>query len=189
MKRQLFLAEYIQHPATVGAVMPSSKYLAKKVIDDIDFNQAEYIVEYGPGTGIFTEKILAKRKENTIVLLVELSKEFYQTLKEKYEGEENLYIVNGSAENIDWYLRKFNIPKVDYVVSGLPFTTLPKVTSSEILNKTKSILKDEGTFITFQYTLFRKKLFQSAFEHIEVKRELRNVPPAFVLSCSNPRSS
>lgn len=185
MKKQLFLSEYIQHPATVGAVLPSSRYLARKVISDIDFESAQYIVEYGPGTGIFTEQILAKRKPETTVVLVELSKEFYQNIKDRFEGEENLHIINGSAENIDWYLRQLNIPHVDYVVSGLPFTTLPKEISKMIMNKTRLILKEEGLFITFQYTLFRKQLFRDFFDCVNVKKELRNFPPAYVLSCSN----
>lgn len=185
MKKQLFLSEYIQHPARVGAILPSSKYLARKVIGDIQFDSAQYIVEFGPGTGIFTEEILTKRSPDTIVVLVELSDEFYHNLVERFEGEDNLFIINGSAENIDWYLRKLNIPYVDYVVSGLPFTTLPTEISKKIINKTKSVLKDDGLFITFQYTLLRKKLFRDFFHYVKVKKEFRNFPPAYVLSCRN----
>lgn len=62
-------------------------------------------------------------------------------LKKRYTDIENLYIINGSAENIDEYLKDFNIPYIDYVVSGLPFASLPRSISSNILRKTMCLLK------------------------------------------------
>ncbi len=50
----MFLLEYIKNPSKVGAIAPSSRYLADGMIQSIDFNSAECIVEYGPGTGVFT---------------------------------------------------------------------------------------------------------------------------------------
>jgi phospholipid N-methyltransferase len=51
----LFLKQYIKNPRMIGAVLPSSRNLARKMIEDIDFEKAECIVEYGPGTGVFTK--------------------------------------------------------------------------------------------------------------------------------------
>ena len=96
----MFLLEYIKNPRVIGAVAPSGKYLAEKMIDSIDFKSASCIVEYGPGTGVFTEKILARIKNDTIVLLVEINKEFYNILKNKYGHKKNVIIINDSAENI-----------------------------------------------------------------------------------------
>ena len=53
-----FLLQYITHPRTVGAIIPSSKNLSRKMIANIDFNKCKCIVELGPGTGVFTERIL-----------------------------------------------------------------------------------------------------------------------------------
>ena len=50
----MFLLEYIKNPRKVGAIMPSSKYLAHEMISSIDFENIDCIVEYGPGTGVFT---------------------------------------------------------------------------------------------------------------------------------------
>lgn len=47
-----FIKQYITKPRNVGAILPSSKYLANKMIENIDFETANYIVEYGPGTDI-----------------------------------------------------------------------------------------------------------------------------------------
>ncbi|KXY39379.1 class I SAM-dependent methyltransferase [Bacillus mycoides] len=188
MKHLSFLSQCITNPRNVGAVLPSSKFLAEKMMENINFENAKYIIEYGPGTGVFTEKLLEKRNSNTTLMLVENNREFYLMLKEKFKKEKNLFIVWGSAENIDEYLKNFSIPYADYIVSGLPFASLPQNVSDEILLTTTKILKKDGVFITFQYTKFKKKFLNQFFDTIDEKWELRNVPPAFVFSCSTPKN-
>ena len=78
----MFIKEYIKHPRKVGAIAPSSKYLAYKMIKEINFELAKCIVEYGPGTGAFTEKILARAKDDTKIILLEVNEEFYCKLKQ-----------------------------------------------------------------------------------------------------------
>lgn len=179
----MFLLEYIKNPRKVGAIAPSSRYLAEGMIDSIDFKRAECIVEYGPGTGVFTEKILARVQEDTIVILIELNKNFYDELKKRYGYKKNVIILNESAENIDNILSQYNIKKMDYVVSGLPFASLPAEVSENILRKTSMLLKENGDFITFQYSLFKKKFIERFFRRMNIKMVVRNLPPAYVLDC------
>ncbi|KJJ41066.1 SAM-dependent methyltransferase [Bacillus subtilis] len=188
MKRLLFLFQYIGNPRTVGAILPSSRFLGDKMMEGIDFKKAKYIVEYGPGTGVFTEKLIEKRNPKTMILLVEQNKAFYLLLKEKFKDEKNVFVVNGSAENSSQYVMDFGMPYIDYVISGLPFASLPKSVSANILSDTANILKSDGKFITFQYTAFKKNVFEQFFTKIDVKREFRNVPPAYVFSCSMPQN-
>ena len=184
MKTFLFLYQFLTNPKSVGAILPSSSLLGDKMIEKINFKKAKYIVEYGPGTGVFTEKLIKKRDPKTVLLLVENNKEFYTLLKEKYKEQNNVFIVNGSAEYIERYLREFDIPYVDYVVSGLPFSSLPTNVSSEILLNTTKVLKEGGRFITFQYTKVKKGFINHYFAKIDVKKEYRNFPPAYIFSCS-----
>lgn len=185
MKIVKFLIEYLKSPRTVGAVAPSSERLAKKMISDIDFKNSKCIVEYGPGTGVFTDKLVEGKNQDTILLLLEYNKEFCTLLEERYNGYDNIFIINDSAENVDMYLEKYNIRHVDYVVSGLPFASLPKNTSNRILKKTRTILKKDGLFITFQYTLLKKEFIGKYFKAIELDRVVLNIPPAYVLKCNN----
>jgi phospholipid N-methyltransferase len=185
LKSIKFFLQYLFYPRKVGAVLPSSDYLAEKMIETIEFQSAKYIVEYGAGTGVFTDKIIKYRKLDTVVMLFESNKVFCETLREKYKSENNLIIINDTAENIDKYVQIHGFPYIDYVISGLPFASLPKNVSNVILNKTRKLLKNGGKFNTFQYTLLKKALFNQYFEQIDIKREYRNVPPAFVLSCQN----
>lgn len=183
-----FIKQYIRNPRTVGAIAPSSENLAYKMVENINFFNTSCIVEYGSGTGVFTEKILNKKKYSTIFIAIEYNKSFYTILKDKFGNKKNFILINGSAENLKEYLDKYNISKVDYIVSGLPFASLPHTMSHRILKVTKEILNDEGRFITFQYTLFKMKLFKSYFKDIKRKKVLLNLPPAYVLNCSNQQA-
>jgi phospholipid N-methyltransferase len=170
-------------PRIIGAVVPSSKYLADKMVSNIDFDRARCIVEYGPGTGVFTEKLLAERRQDTEILLIEYNCEFYRLLLAKYAHEPNVYIINDSAECIHQYLNLYRIPLVDYFVSGLPFASLPAEVSDNILNKSRKLLSEEGKFIAFQYTLLKMNMMKQFFGKIRIKWEVRNLPPAFVFIC------
>lgn len=159
------------------------------MMENVNFENARTIVEYGPGTGVFTEKLLEKRNSKTIIFLVENNMDFYLLLKEKFEKEKNLFIVCGSAENIDEYLKDYRIPYADYVISGLPFASLPKNVSIKILFNTTKILNKNGQFITFQYTKLKMTFIEQFFAKIDVTREYRNFPPAFVFCCTMPNQN
>jgi len=179
-----FLLRYIFKPRTVGAILPSSRYLARKMVQGIDFESAESIAEYGPGTGVFTEMLLSKRKPETRLIIIEKETSFYSILREKYASLPNVFVINDTAENIGEYLSQHSIPHLDYIISGLPFASLPQHVSTGILEQAKKHLKPDGAFITFQYTLLKKDFIGQFFSKIKISREVRNVPPAYVLFCN-----
>lgn len=183
MKWIKFFAEYVKSPRTVGAVAPSSQKLAEKMIASIDFNNAGCIIEYGSGTGVFTEKLVKNKMKDTILVLVEYNRTFYEQLMDNYNKYNNIVIINDSAENVCKHLKEYNIKSVDYVVSGLPFASLPKDVSRRILKTTTKILVKNGLFITFQYTLLKKEFISGYFSHLNYERVLFNLPPAYVLKC------
>lgn len=79
-----FLIEFIKHPRKIGAIAPSGKALAKKMMQPVDFGSAEVIVEYGPGTGAFTAELIECRKKDTALILVEQNENFYCELLKKF---------------------------------------------------------------------------------------------------------
>ncbi|QOY35325.1 class I SAM-dependent methyltransferase [Anaerobacillus isosaccharinicus] len=171
MSQLSFLYQFLVNPRVVGAIFPSSRFLSEKMVGEIDFKKAKYIVEYGAGTGVFTEFLMKKRNPTTFILVVENNKEFCLLLEEKFKMEKNLLIVNGSAEGIKEYISEHGIPYVDYVISGLPFASLPYEISSEIIFNTVDILKKDGKFITFQYTKLKKEFIEQFFNKISIRRE------------------
>lgn len=178
-----FIKEFIKNPKCIGAVAPSSKYLAEKILSEIDFKSCKCIVEYGPGTGVFTEKIAARKCEDTIFIVIEQNKDFYINLKNLYESNHNVKVINGSAEDIKYYLNIYGLDFADYIVSGLPFTSLDDSVSRNILSETRNALCSKGKFIAFQYSSIMEKEFKTFFKRTIRKRVLMNIPPAYVLSC------
>lgn len=176
-----FMKRFIKSPQFIGAIAPSGKDLSKKMIEDINFKNCNYIIEYGAGTGSFTKEIIKRKKDSTKFIIFETDKEFYKNLKKSYQYKKNVTIINDSAENVKDYLDKLNIKKVDYIVSGLPFTSLPVYTSKIILKKSSEILSENGYFFTFQYSLVKKKFFNEYFFITNIKRSFLNLPPAYIL--------
>ncbi len=174
-----FIRQYILHPRSVGAIAPSGKNLALKMMEPIDFKTAKVIVEYGPGTGSFTRKLICKKKDSTVLVLIEQNKEFVKILEKEFKNVKNLFIINDSAENVSKILQELGYKHADYVVSGLPFTSLPKSVSVNIFNETNKIL-DKGLFITFQYSKVKKKFFEDYFNFHDILFVMKNVPPAYV---------
>jgi phospholipid N-methyltransferase len=153
------------------------------MVAGIDFSQAKCIVEFGPGTGVFTRELLQKRRADTIIIAIERNADFCEMLRKEFAGIKNLFIINGSADQVGAYLLERGFSYACCIVSGLPFASLPRELSESILTQARAFLHEKGQFITFQYTLLRKDLIAQFFPRIKITRELRNLPPAFVLEC------
>ena len=179
----LFLGEYLKNIRQTGAITPSSRFLARKMVESVDFDRAKVIIEYGPGTGAFTAEIVRRMKPGTRLLVIETNPVFYETLRAKYGAIKGVEILNASAEEAHTIHRKRKLATPDYIISGLPFAALPAHVSKTILDETVKLLDGKGEFITFQYTLLKKGLLAAYFNDIHVTRELRNVPPAYILRC------
>ena len=182
-----FMRQYLKSPRTAGALLHSSKYVAQRMMAKIDFENARYLVEYSPGTGAFTGYLLKARKQDTVVLLFESNKEFYELLQKKFGHEPNLYIIRDSANAIGQYMEKHNIPWIDYAVSSVPLTHISIHEATSLLHQSKKHLIQGGRFVSFQYSLTKQGLFQAYFKKIEITREMRNLPPAYVICCSCSR--
>ena len=177
-----FIKEFLLNPRNIGAITISSKYLAKKMIEHIDFENCSCIVEYGAGTGVFTDEIVRLKKDDTIFIVVELNESLYDFLQKKFKSNINVIVVNEDVQNLKHILKKNNINEIDYVISGLPFTSLPQSVGENILRETKKFLKETGAFTTFQYSLIRKDFFKNHFKISNISREFRNIPPAYILN-------
>ncbi|WP_324677599.1 class I SAM-dependent methyltransferase [Hymenobacter sp. GOD-10R] len=176
-----FVEEFFRNPAMVGSLIPSSRELTDKVIEPIDFAAARCIVEYGPGTGVFTDILVARRRAETVIVLVETNRRFATLLQERYAHQPNVHIIHGSADKTGDYLSKLGIQEVDYVVCGLPFSSLPRKLGWRIVEHTQQLLLPAGKLILFQYSLQNRKLFEKFFRLTSHAHVLLNLPPAYVL--------
>lgn len=176
-----FFIQFLRHPRTIGAIAPSGKALAAKMMEPIRFSRAACIVEYGPGTGSFTRELIRRKQKDAKLLVIEKNPVFYEKLKKEFGNEPNVYLIQGDAAEVNTYLSKFGFLAADYIVSGLPFTSLPKEVSETILLATKKAIGTKGRFLTFQYSLAKQKFFRKYFAMTGRLLEFKNLPPAYVL--------
>lgn len=182
MSSSSFLGEFLRNPAVVGSLVPSSEELTNAVLAPIDFAQASCIVEYGPGTGVFTEVLMQRRRPGTTLVLIEVNRRFCRLLQQRFAGHAGVHILHGSADKTAEYLRPLGITQVDYVVCGLPFSSLPRRLGWRILAHTQRLLQPGGRLVLFQYSLRNTRLFERFFRLREQQHVLLNLPPAYVLT-------
>ncbi|MBI2647242.1 methyltransferase domain-containing protein [Candidatus Woesearchaeota archaeon] len=178
----LFFSTFVKYPKEIGSVVPSSRFLINKIIKNINFESAKCIVEYGPGTGCITSALLKEARQDTKIFCFEINERFCRYLSKKI-NDRRLVIINDSAENIKNYLKKYKITKVDYVISGLPFSTLNVPKRHLILQETKDTLNDKGKFVIYQFLYTFHKYINNYFSKITTRFVPLNIPPCFVCTC------
>ena len=184
-----FFKTFLKAPLQVGALFPSSPILAKKITDPIDYAKADLIVEFGPGTGVFTKILLERKRKETKFVAFEINPQMADYVAENFPEVE---LVRGSADLLPGYLKEKGYGKVDAVVSGLPFANFPTAVQTKILDGVASSLKPEGMFLAFTYYhssmtsptthRYRAKL-KKTFSRVERIPVMKNIPPAYVMRC------
>jgi phosphatidylethanolamine/phosphatidyl-N-methylethanolamine N-methyltransferase len=182
MSKRTFLREFIKENKMVGSLTPSSRFLAAKMIDNIDFSQAKIVVELGPGTGVFTRKIVEKLDANAHLLVFELNDGFCERLTQEFK-QKNVHIIHDSADQIEQYLNQLGFDSADVILSSLPLANFSKELRTSILSTAKKVLIPTGKYIQFQYSLQAKNQLKELFNEVKIKFTPLNIPPAFVYVC------
>jgi phosphatidylethanolamine/phosphatidyl-N-methylethanolamine N-methyltransferase len=188
------LREFLADPLGTAAVAPSSQALAHRMLEGLDFAHIQSIVEFGPGTGVFTKATLDRCTESPHpsrqFLAIERNLRLASELSENLPG--GVRIVHGDAREVQSLCAQHSLPPVDLVVSGLGWPSIPQSPRDAILEATHAVLRPGGEFRTFGYHIglcmpgawaFRKtcsRLFASMTISPVV---WGNMPPAFVYRC------
>ena len=178
-----FLGQFLRHPRSTGAVWPSSPALAAAMAAAVPAG-ARLIVEYGPGTGVFTAA-LRRAHPQARLIAIEYNPAFHAALAARFAGDPLTEPVLGSAADVAAILAARGLGAPEAIVSGLPFTSLPAALGETILAETARLLGAEGRFVLFQYSRARIGLISRHFARIEARRVWANLPPAWVLGCDN----
>jgi phosphatidylethanolamine/phosphatidyl-N-methylethanolamine N-methyltransferase len=183
VKKTSFLKEFLTRKNQVGAVAPSSKYLTKKMLGGLELVNADVVIELGPGTGVFTERLLELIGPKTTLLVIEINETFYENLKTQIKDPRAI-IVKGSATDLDLYLKQIDKKEADIIISSLPLAVLPKTLRNRIVFSAKNILKTGGLYVQFQYSLHSIRILKRVFNSVKIKHCTLNIPPAFVYTCT-----
>jgi phospholipid N-methyltransferase len=175
--RWQFLRGFLKNPVMVGSIIPSSRILIDKMLAPVDWETTRLFVEYGPGVGTFTRPILERLGANATLLTIDTNADFTHYLKESID-DPRLVAVTGSAADVDKILAERNLGQADYVVSGLPFSTLPPGVGEDIARATAKVIRPGGAFLVYQFSPKVRRFIAPYFDRIERGFEWINVPPA-----------
>lgn len=190
-----FVTRAVRSPATVGAVAPSSPFLASEMAAVVPSSGRPVVVELGPGTGACSPAVKRRLPASGRHVAIEIDAEMVRYLRDKQPG---LEVIHGDAANLAALLADAGIESVDAVVSGLPWSIFRGELQESILSEVGKVLAPGGAFTTFAYVhalgmsgarSFRRRL-GDAFDEVVTSRTIwRNVPPARTYVCRRPAAS
>lgn len=184
-----FLQNFLRHPTQVGAVAPSSPGLVDAMTQWFDWTNIRSVVEFGPGTGVFTESVLSHLHDDARFFAIERSADLAQITRDRCPGAT---VYEDSVVNIGQLCQRETIGPLDAIVCGLPWASFSEELQTEIFDAMLDVLRPGAQFATFAYwqgvvlpagMRFSRRLHQT-FSSVERSRTVwRNLPPAFVYRC------
>jgi len=202
-----FLQQSIQQTGTVGALWPSSRGLARAMVQPV-FSSVHLdgplrVLEIGAGVGPVTEELVARMLPGDRLDVVELNPEFCIVLRERFGGADVPPTIH-QMSILDF------APGIRYhhVVSGLPLANFQADMVAKIYERIFELLEPNGTFVMFKHVLGRELMntfttgpsrerigkilaIEEALEPLVVDRRTvpLNMPPARVLVRRHPQSA
>lgn len=161
----------------VGAVMPSSRFAVRSIMKRVP-EHPETVLEYGPGDGVLTRRLLERMSPNGRLLAIESNPEFVKALLEI--KDQRFTLVHGDATVAADYAREHGLAAFDLVISGIPFSMLADKTRRAVVDMTHALLKPGGTFLVYQTSPLMVPYLKRRFR-VKTSMQVLNVPPYFVM--------
>ncbi|AGH50652.1 class I SAM-dependent methyltransferase [Sphingomonas sp. MM-1] len=173
----MFFLGFLKHPVMVGSIIPSSRRLIDKMLARVDWKNTKVFVEYGPGVGTFCGHILERMAPDATLIAIDTNPDFIDYLGARIT-DSRFVPVNGSAADVRAILAERGFAHADYVLSGLPFSTLPAGIAPRIAGETAAALRPGGAFLVYQFSPKVHDFIAPHFERIDHAMEWVNIPPA-----------
>jgi phosphatidylethanolamine/phosphatidyl-N-methylethanolamine N-methyltransferase len=145
-----FIRTWFEKPLSTGAVMPSSKALARTMARYVDPRSSGPVIELGPGTGPVTEALVQHGIDPKRLILVEFDPDFCRLLRSRYPAAT---VVQGDAYRLRRLLETYVREPAAAVVSGLPLVTKPLRTRVRLISDAMGLLAPGAPFVQFTYAM------------------------------------
>ena len=178
----LFGRNFFKHPQMLGSLIPSSRFLVSRLLRRVDWRRARVIVEYGPGVGVFTTEILRRMGPDATLVVFETNGEFVDFVRRALP-DPRLHVIHGSAADIGTVLAQLGLTHADYIVSGIPYSTMPADIRDSILQESHAALGAQGHFLVYQFSRAALPHLRRVFSQVELDFEPLNIPPASLFLC------
>lgn len=175
----VFLRGFLESPRMVGSVIPSSRVTIDAMLDRVDWNSCKLFVEYGPGVGTFCPHVLERLPADGKLLVIDTNERFIDYLTRTVH-DDRFHARLGSAEDVERFVRQLGHDNADFVLSGLPFSTLPDGVAERIVAATERVLRRDGAFLTYQFRSAARDLTDRHFDRVDTDFVWRNIPPCIL---------
>lgn len=175
------LASWLRSPRSVGAVVPSSRALARAMAAQVDVHAPGVVVELGPGTGVVTQALLDAGIETHKLLVIERDRRMYGFMASHFPG---LRLLCADAMKLGEVLAEQKVSGVNAIVSSLPLLSMPKQVRGAIENQMAEAIGAGGVIVQFTYgpksPISPDELARYRLWGRRVKLVVANIPPAHV---------
>lgn len=184
MKETLtFCRALVSDMGHLGAIAPSGTALAELITSEIRHDSGP-VLEFGPGTGVFTRALLANGVREEDLTLVEYRPDFAKLLQQYFPEARVLRMDAGNLHTQDL----FRNGSVGAVVSGLPLLNMSPRKVVSILAGAFGYMRPCGAFYQFTYgprcPVPRTFLDRLGLRATCLGHTLANFPPAAVYRIS-----
>lgn len=173
--RLAFLRAFLRAPRRVASIVPSSRFVERRIVTRSGVSAATTVVELGPGTGGTTRALLRAMPHHARLLSIEIDPILHGLLRRI--GDPRLIAHLGSAEQLQETLKRYGLPAPDVVISGIPFSTMEHAVGRRILEAVSAVLQHGGRFIAYQVRDRVAHLGSPGMDLKRVELEWLNVPP------------
>jgi phospholipid N-methyltransferase len=180
---RLFALNFVKHPKMLGSLIPSSPFLINRLLSQIDWRTAQVLVEYGPGVGTISAHMLRRMRSDATLVVFETNDDFVEFMRQSF-SDPRLHVVHGSAADVADELQRLGLEHADYIVSGIPYSTMPAPIREAILRTSQAILQPHGAFLVYQFSPAVKPYLQQFFGKVEDDWEPLNILPARIYRCT-----
>lgn len=171
-----FFRGFLRNPGQVGSVIPSSRFMERRIIDFSELEGARLVVELGPGTGGTTKALLDAMPATGRLLAIDLDPRFTGIVNDF--GDPRVVAHTGSAEDLADILAEHGLAAPDAVISGIPFSTMPDDIGSRILASVNHSLAPSGVFVAYQFRAAVARLAEPVFgQSKRAETVMLNIPP------------
>jgi phospholipid N-methyltransferase len=179
----LFARTFLKHPIMLGSLIPSSRPLVQKVAQQIDWQNTQVLVEYGPGVGTFTAELLRRLRPDGVLVAIDFNRDLAAYLR-RHIRDPRLRVAHASAGEVERVLASCGLDAADCIVSGIPFSTLAPGLRGQVIAASYRVLRPGGNFIVYQFTGAVLPHLRDAFGDVRQQFELMNILPARIFCCS-----
>src|SRR5262245_11588813 len=142
----LFFGKFLRHGTKIASLAPSSRWLSRATVRNIDWAAARVVVELGAGTGPITKVLAELAPEHCRVLVIERDPDFARLLRERFQAHANFEIIEADCRELGTLLAERGIDRADYVISGLPVPSFPAELQTELFRAVSKVLAPGGSY-------------------------------------------